>query len=73
MEKDMQLGPETDAKIIVSGGVVRMQIDYVGKQMKGGAYAEMSPEAYGQMLKDAIPGKIDDAIIDVIIAALKVV
>lgn len=71
MEKDIQIGPETQAALKFNGGIARMEINYAGVQMKGGAYVEMSAEAYAQMLKDAIPGKIDDTIIDLLIAAMK--
>lgn len=73
MEKDIQVGPEAVLKMSVVAGKVRFEIDYVGKQMSAGSFAELEVEAYASLLKAAIPGGVDDMIIDGLIAAMKLV
>lgn len=73
MDKLLQLGPEAQAEMKIADGKVVLSLNYVGKQATGSASLSLDVEQFAQMLKDAIPGTIDDAIIDVLIAAMKVV
>lgn len=69
MEK--QLGPEAKAVFKIEEGKVVLGVQYVGVQAEAGLEIKLSAEAYGQMLKDAIPGEIDNAVIDLLVAAIK--
>ncbi len=73
MEKDIQMGPEDTLKMSIVLGVVRVENVYAGTQMKAGAYVELTVDAYLELLKAAIPGTIDDVIIDALEAAMKFV
>lgn len=73
MEKDVQLGPETVAKMSFVSGKARLELAYAGKQATAGMFVEMSAKEYLEMLKAAIPGTIDDTIIDVLEAAMTIV
>lgn len=73
MEKSLDLGPETKATLDISAGKVRIGLSYGGTQANAGLFVEMNVEQYAKLLKDAIPGTIDDAIIDVLVAAMKVI
>lgn len=66
-----QIGPETTWDIDFVDGMVKMKIDYAGKGAQAGAYASVPLEYYFTKLKEKIPGKVDDAVIDMLIAAAK--
>lgn len=69
MEK--QLGPEAKASLEVVDGKVVVSIKYDGAQASALASVSLSIEEYAKMLKEAIPGQIDDMVIDLLVAALK--
>jgi len=71
MEKDIQIGAEDVLKMSISNGIVRIENVYAGKQAKAGAYVELTVEAYLEMLKKAIPGNVDDVVIDGLESAMK--
>lgn len=73
MEKDIALGPEAQAVLKIEGGKISIGINYAGKQVSGSAGVSLDVEQFAQLLKDAIPGSIDDTVIDVLVAAMKVV
>lgn len=73
MEKSVQLGPEAKASLKFDGGKAILGIEYAGVQASALAQVSLDVEQFGKLLKDAIPGQVDDAIIDVLIAAMKVV
>lgn len=73
MEKDVQLGPETKASIVVNGSNVVLGINYQGAQAGAQISVSLDIEQFGALLKNAIPGTIDDVIIDTLISALKVI
>lgn len=73
MEKDVQLGPEAKAVLKIEGGKVIIAVQYDGAQASALAQVSMDVEQYAALLKAAISGPIDDAIIDVLVAAMKVV
>lgn len=72
MVKEIQLGPETKVSLKSEGGQVKIGLVYVGKQAGAEVLVSLDAEQFGQLIKDAIPGKIDDAIVDVIVAAFKI-
>lgn len=71
MEKDIDLGPEAKAKIAIVDGKVQLSVSYEGKQASAGASAALDIDAFAKLLKDAIPGKIDDTVIDLLVTAMK--
>ncbi len=71
MEKDVQLGPEARAALKLADGKVVLSIDYAGKQAGASASVSLDIDQFAGLLKDAIPGKIDDTIIDLLVAAMK--
>ncbi len=73
MEKDIQLGPEAKAVMAIADGKVSISIVYSGKQASANASISMDVEQYAALLKAAIPGTIDDTIIDLLVAAMKVI
>lgn len=73
MEKDVAMGPESQLKMSFVSGKARVEIAYAGKQANAGAFIEMDAKQYLDLLKDAIPGTIDDSIINVLEAAMTVV
>jgi len=73
MEKDVNIGPESILKMSFVAGKARVEIDYAGKQATAGAYVEMDAKQYLELLKAAIPGTVDDAIINALEMAMTVV
>jgi len=73
MDKEIQLGPEAKADLKIEGGKVIVSIQYDGAQASALAQVSMDVEQYAALLKKAIPGQIDDAVIDVLVAAMKVI
>lgn len=69
---ELALGPEAKASLKFEGGKAVLAVVYEGVQASANLSVSLDAEQFGKMLKDAIPGKIDDAIIDVLIAAAKV-
>ena len=50
---------------------VRLEASYDGKQADAGFFIELSSDEYLEMLKELIPGEIDDVLIEAIKAGLK--
>lgn len=73
MEKDLVLGPEAKAVLKIEGGKVLLSIQYDGVQASASAGISLDVDQFATLLKDAIPGKVDDAVIDVLVAAMKIV
>jgi hypothetical protein len=73
MEKDIQLGPEDMAFVKIEGGKLILGNKYVGKQLSAELSVAADLEEFGQMVKDAIPGKVDDMVVDAFIALLKAI
>ena len=71
MEKVIDLGPEAKAVLRIVDGKVLLGVQYVGKQASAEANASLDIDQFAKMLKDAIPGKIDDTVIDLLVAAMK--
>lgn len=62
---------EANLKLEIKEGKVFLILGYDGKQADAEFKIILGVEEYAQMLKDAIPGQIDDGIIDLIVAAMK--
>lgn len=73
MEKDIQLGPEDKAFLKIEGGKVIFGNEYAGKQVSASAMISADIDQFASLLKAAIPGKIDDTIIDLLVAAMKAI
>lgn len=71
MEKDIELSKEAGLKIEVVGGKVKVAVKLDTKGVDAEVAVLLEPDYFADKLKEAIPGKIDDAVIDVLKAALK--
>ena len=68
---DGNLGAEAVYKLTLNEGKLKLSLDYDGKQADAGLYISLDVKQFIELLKDAIPGKIDDIILDGLLAALK--
>ena len=64
MEKDISLGSETDLKIGYIDGKIEIVIVYDGKGVDGELKAKADLIYFLEKLADAIPGEIDNKIIN---------
>ena len=62
---------EGQLKLEIKDGKVVSSLVFDGKQMDVKLSIELDIEAYGELLKNAIPGTIDDAVIALIVSAMK--
>lgn len=67
MEKE--LSKELDLEIKAEAGKVKLIIKYEGSGGAVALEAALKAEYFGEKLKAAIPGQIDDMVIDAVIAA----
>lgn len=68
---DKEVSKESDLLIELNDGVVVLKLVYDGKGVDGELSVKVSSDYFMDKLKEAIPGDIDDAVIDIIKAALK--
>lgn len=71
MEKAIIDGKEFDMKLVISGGLVKIVGDYVGSGGAAKLEAGVSVDYFIDELKAKIPGQIDDAVLEIVKAALK--
>jgi hypothetical protein len=64
------VGAEGSLKIVLEAGKVKLVAGYDGKGGGAEFSAHLSPEYFVQLLKNAIPGKVDDMIFDALLAML---
>ncbi len=69
MEKE--ISKEMDFSFKFEDGQVKIGLGYNGKGAGVEVVGSVSAEYFAQKLKDAIPGKIDDKLIDMLLAAIK--
>lgn len=62
---------EMDLELKLIDGKVRLDLNYDGKGANAGVFVELEPEYFLEKLKNLIPGKIDDTIIDMLAVAIK--
>ena len=62
---------EGQLELKIEDGKVKLVVSYDGQQADAKLEVALSVEEYLDMLKDAIPGDIDDTIIDLIKVAMK--
>ena len=68
---DVHLSKELEMKISVSAGSVDLSLVYSGAQATATMGVKLSVDAFLSQLEAAIPGKLDDAVIEILKAALK--
>lgn len=74
MEKELlekELGPETDLQLKLVDGVLKVGVAYMGKGVGATVSVDVTAEYFLDKLAGLIPGKIDDAVIGLLKAALK--
>jgi len=74
MEKELlnkDLGKELDLKIDFKDGKLALSLVYDGKGGDASIGLSLEPDYFLDKLKAAIPGQIDDTVIDVLKAAFK--
>ena len=71
MEKEIDLGKEADLEISVAPEGVKLALVYQGKGAEAGAHISLKPEYFVEKLKAAIPGQIDDLVLDGLLKMLK--
>jgi hypothetical protein len=54
-------------------GKLRMVMSYDGKGVDAGVYCDLEPDYFLEKLKAAIPGDVDDKVIDMLRLAMKAV
>jgi len=72
MDKEIvkgEIGSEGEYSLEIKDGKLRMTVGYDGKGVNTGVYLDLEPDYFLDKLKEAIPGKIDDIIIDTLKAA----
>lgn len=62
---------EASLSVKIEDGKVKMEIKYDGKQADAAFSVTLEVDQYLDMLKNAIPGTIDDTVIDLIKVAMK--
>lgn len=66
-----QLGPEAKLDLKLEGGKLILSVVYEGKEAGASMGVSLEPGLFLDKLKGLIPGQIDDAVIELIKAALK--
>ena len=61
---------EADLDLALIDGKLRLTVGYDGKGVDAGIYVDVEPSYFLDKLKNAIPGKFDDVIIDLIDGAI---
>ena len=62
---------EGKLELEIKDGKVLFIVGYDGKQADAELKISLGVEEYAEMLKKAIPGKIDDTVIDLLVASMK--
>ena len=65
-EKEIEIGSDADLDIEIGEGKVKLSLGYEGKGAKAGVFVEIKAEYFIDKLKKAIPGEIDDAILEML-------
>ncbi len=73
MEKVIVDTDKLDVKVSVGSGKVKLEAVYASVEVGALAAVEVSVDSLLDQLKEKIAGKVDDAVIDLIKAALKAV
>lgn len=73
MDKEMKIGTEGAAQLKLAGGKLYLVGKYDGKQMDAELSVGIEVDLFIDQLKEKIPGKIDDAVLELLKSALKLV
>lgn len=68
---EVSLGSEGGVKLSIEGGKLKLEVVYDSKGLDGSIGLMLDPDYFIDKLAEAIPGKIDDAILNILKAALK--
>lgn len=68
---DKELGSEGKLDLDLKEGNIELSVSYDGKGLDGAVSVKVDTDYFMDLLKEKIPGDIDNAIIDIIKAALK--
>lgn len=71
MEKDIQLSKELELKMELKDGKIQLSAVYSGDQAGAQMGVTLDPALFIDHLAALIPGKVDDALFEVLKAALK--
>lgn len=73
VDKEIKIGTEGDIDVKLAGGFVTIEAKYAGSETQASASVSISVDKLLDKLAAKIPGQVDDAVIAVMKAALKVV
>ena len=68
---EMPISKETEFELEFKDGKLRLVLGYDGKGVDGGIFADLDPEYFLDKLAEAIPGNVDNMVIEAIKGALK--
>lgn len=66
-----EIGTEANVSIKLDEGKVKIILGYDGKGADAGMYVDLEVDYFLNLLKEAIPGQIDDLVIDMLASAMK--
>lgn len=64
------IGPEAHYDVVFADAKLKAELKYAGAMGGAGLYVEVGVEQVVEAIKKAIPGQIDDAVLDVLKVAL---
>lgn len=62
---------EVDLDVAFKDGKLQLSVKYDGKGVDAGVSVALEPEYFLSKLKAAIPGQVDDTVINLLLAAMK--
>jgi hypothetical protein len=68
---EKELGSESLLKLEVVEGKLKLSVKYDGKGLDGELSLLLDPDYFADKLAEAVPGKIDDLLLDLLKKALK--
>ena len=69
---NVEVSSESEFDLKLEDGMMKMLVSYEGKGANAGLYVDVKPEYFLEKLKKAIPGELDDKVIDMLAVALKI-
>lgn len=69
---NVEISGESDFQLKFEDGKLKLLLGYDGKGMDAGVYMDLEPDYFLDKLAEAIPGDIDDKIIEMVKLAFKV-
>lgn len=68
-----QIGPETKWALKFEGGQLKVSVDNAGTMGSAGLYLAVGADQVISAIEAAIPGQLDDQVLDLLKAALKAI